>query len=46
MHGMRSGGGGGGGGAGIDCIPNHMHISRYSKFNRARLFAKLPAEEA
>ena len=33
-------------GTGIDCIPNHTHISRYSKFNRARLFAELPARQS
>ena len=27
----------------IDCIPNHTHIGRYSKFNSVRLFAELPA---
>ena len=27
------------------CIPNRTHISRYSKFNRARLFAELPARQ-
>ena len=32
-------------GPGIDCIPNRTHISRYSKFNRARLFAELPARQ-
>ena len=32
-------------GTGIDCIPNRTHIARYSKFNRARLFAELEARQ-
>ena len=29
----------------LDCIPNRMHIDRYSKFNSVRLFVKLPAQQ-